>query len=213
MSFAIDIRILGLLSSRLCHDLAGPIGAVNNGLEMLAEEDSGMYDEALELAVSTARRVSDVVRFYRLAYGKDGDRVGTDYSELRDLTAALLSHTKIDLDWPVTSAPADAPHDLGKLLLNMIVIAKDSLSRGGKISVACSGESGGIDAVVSASGPGCELHEKSKPGLAEPVGLEDLEPQGGHSYFTKLLAQRLGGELSVSVPAAECLGIGVRLPT
>lgn len=213
MSFAIDMRVLELLASRLCHDLVGPIGAVHNGLEVLAEEDPDMHEEAFQLVQSSARQASDALKFYRPAYGMSGNSVGSDYSELRDWTAALLSHTKIDLDWRVATAPMGAPGGLGKLLLNMIVLAKDSLPRGGKISVTCDAGPGRIDAIVSASGPGCELHKDSKPGLAEPVNLDDLEPRGAHSYFTKLLAQRLGGELSVSAPAPESLGIGVSIPT
>ncbi len=213
MSFTIDMRVLELLTSRLCHDLVGPIGAVHNGLEILAEEDSDMSDEALQLAESSAQRASNALQFYRLAYGMAGDRVGADYSELRRLTAALLSHTKIELDWRAVTAPADAPDGLGKLLLNMIVMAEESLPRGGKISVTCDAGPGRIDAIVSASGPGCEIRREQEIALAEPVSLEDLTPRGAHSYFTKLLAERLGGDLSVASPAPESLGIGVSIPT
>ncbi len=32
------LELIALLSSRLCHDLVGPVGAVVNGLEILADE-------------------------------------------------------------------------------------------------------------------------------------------------------------------------------
>src|SRR5256885_2979655 len=35
----IDLRVLELLSARLCHELSGPIAAISNGVELLAEED------------------------------------------------------------------------------------------------------------------------------------------------------------------------------
>ena len=48
MQQTIDIRVLELLASRLCHDLVGPVGAVNNGLELLVEDDEmGLADEAV----------------------------------------------------------------------------------------------------------------------------------------------------------------------
>ncbi len=35
MNLEIDLRLAELLASRLCHDVVGPIGAVNNGMELL----------------------------------------------------------------------------------------------------------------------------------------------------------------------------------
>ena len=41
-----DMRILELLTARLCHELSGPIAAINNGVELLAEEDPGLGSSA-----------------------------------------------------------------------------------------------------------------------------------------------------------------------
>ena len=35
----IQLRALELACSKLCHDVISPIGAVNNGLELLEEEE------------------------------------------------------------------------------------------------------------------------------------------------------------------------------
>ena len=34
----LDLRVLELLTARLCHELSGPIAAINNGVELLADE-------------------------------------------------------------------------------------------------------------------------------------------------------------------------------
>ena len=44
MSILLDLRAVELLASRLCHDLVSPVGAVNNGVELLVE--MGPDDEA-----------------------------------------------------------------------------------------------------------------------------------------------------------------------
>ena len=49
MTDALGLRVAGLLTSRLCHDLVGPLGAVSSGLELIAEDDA-MAKEALALA-------------------------------------------------------------------------------------------------------------------------------------------------------------------
>jgi hypothetical protein len=40
----IDLRVLELACSKLCHDVISPIGAVNNGLELLEEEEDTSPD-------------------------------------------------------------------------------------------------------------------------------------------------------------------------
>src|SRR3546814_5580031 len=52
----IDLRILELVCSRLCHDLVGPVGAVNNGIELLEEFDPSMADDVLPLLRNSARQ-------------------------------------------------------------------------------------------------------------------------------------------------------------
>ena len=45
-----DTTLAALISSKICHDLAGQIGAINNGLELLEEEnDEDTRYYALEL--------------------------------------------------------------------------------------------------------------------------------------------------------------------
>ena len=37
MAATIDFRVLELLCGRLCHELVSPVGAINNGVELLDE--------------------------------------------------------------------------------------------------------------------------------------------------------------------------------
>src|ERR1700730_16725962 len=73
----IDLRVLELLSARLCHELSGPIAAISNGVELLAEEDPGVgsslnpafLHDAVALVSESARRARCRLQFYRFAYG------------------------------------------------------------------------------------------------------------------------------------------------
>src|SRR5271163_1304154 len=73
----IDLRVLELLTARLCHELSGPIAAINNGVELLVDEpvpgkageDPDFMHEAIALLGDSARRATDRLRFYRFAYG------------------------------------------------------------------------------------------------------------------------------------------------
>lgn len=64
------IDFASLLCSRLCHDLLSPVGALNNGIELLADEhDPEMRGKVLELLSDSARASANKLKFFRLAFG------------------------------------------------------------------------------------------------------------------------------------------------
>ena len=66
-----DIHLAQLLCSRLCHDLVGPAGAVNAGLELA--EDGDLDGDALDLVTSSAAEITRRLAFFRIAFGAAGD--------------------------------------------------------------------------------------------------------------------------------------------
>jgi histidine phosphotransferase ChpT len=77
MTGTVDMRVLELLTARLCHELSGPITAINNGVELLAEEDpdpglwpgASFIRDAVALVSQSARCAGSRLQFYRFAYG------------------------------------------------------------------------------------------------------------------------------------------------
>src|SRR5260370_20126617 len=80
VSSTVDMRVLELLTARLCHELSAPIAAISNGIELLAEEDSdpgptpgtSFVRDAAALISDSARRAGGRLQFYRFAYGFGG---------------------------------------------------------------------------------------------------------------------------------------------
>jgi len=201
MDLKIDVRVAELLASRLCHDLVGPIGAVGNGLELLADDEFGMAEDAMKLTANSARQASNVLQFFRLAYGMAGARVGADYSQIRDLSAALLETSRTKLDWTAVQAPDGAPDGLPKLVLNMIALGHEALPRGGTLLVQMTSAPGSVEALVTASGQDAHLRPEALAGLQDSVDIDELTPRGVHGYFTRLMARRLGSDLKIDAPA------------
>ncbi len=211
MTFNIDLHVLELVASRLCHDVVGPIGAINNGLEMLEDEDFGMADDALALIGKSAKQAANALQFFRLAYGMAGARVGSDLSELRGIAQNYLGHGKIELDWASVSMPDSVPDGAGKLLLNIIALAEEALVRGGTITVHPVTDTDEVRLVVTAQGVGCGLRDESREALADGVAIEDLTPRSVHGYFTRQLAQRLEGDLRVEEAGSDSIALTVVL--
>ena len=73
-----EIDFASLLCSRLCHDLLSPVGAMNNGLELLADEhDPEMRQRCMDLLAESAKAAADKLKFFRLAFGAAGGVAST----------------------------------------------------------------------------------------------------------------------------------------
>ena len=98
------VDFASLLCSRLCHDLLSPVGALNNGLELLADEtDPAMRQRCLDLLADSARTSANKLKFFRLAFGAAGGfGEQVDARECRLAIEGLLSGgRKVELNWLV----------------------------------------------------------------------------------------------------------------
>src|SRR5687768_15205545 len=148
------VDLASLLCSRLCHDLLSPVGALNNGLELMADEqDPEMRERCLELLGESARASANKLKFFRLAFGAGGG-YGTmiDTHEARAALEGLFGGDhKVDLGWMVSADSLSK--NATKLLLNLALIAGDALVRGGRLDVGAEEAEGGLELAIRAEGP------------------------------------------------------------
>ncbi|MBK1668999.1 hypothetical protein CKO28_13255 [Rhodovibrio sodomensis] len=192
----IDLRVAELLASRLCHDLVSPVGAVNNGLELMAEDlDPEMLQDALALADKSAKQASSTVQFFRLAYGQAGRQVDMGPAEVKRLAEGYLTSQKAELAWDADALVLHGPEGGGKLLLNLILLAVDTLQRGGTIRVEAAGD--GRSVRVAGEDANARLRDETRAALADAVDVANLGPRAVQGYFSRLIARRMGGDLDV----------------
>ena len=119
------VDLASLLCSRLCHDLMSPVGALNNGIELLADEtDPEMRDKCLELLADSARASANKLKFFRLAFGAAGgfgEEIDTLEAEVA-LEGLFGPERRIELGWVV--GDEKLPKDAVKLLLNLAMLAR-----------------------------------------------------------------------------------------
>ena len=212
MDLTIDIRVAELLASRLCHDLVGPIGAVNNGIELMQDESFGMADDALSLAAKSADQASNLLQFFRLAYGLAGHRQGSDFGPIRELVSGFLSHSKAELDWSAAPVSEGVPDGTAKLLLNLVALAAEALPRGGTVGVTMARDGAGFELEVKAVGADAGLRQEAEAALSDDIAVENLTPRNVHGYFTQLLVKRLGGRLRTEQIGRGALRLAVTFP-
>ena len=68
-----DLELAALISSKICHDVIGPVSAINNGLEIFDEEDDAQAkDYALNVIRNVTETASARLQFARFAFGAAG---------------------------------------------------------------------------------------------------------------------------------------------
>lgn len=150
------IRLVELICARLCHDLGGLIGTVGNALEMVAE-DAGRDNEVLAFASSAANALTQRLRLMRAAWGPETEALALP--ALVKLVAPALAARRVGLDARALPPDCVFPPPIGRVVLNLIVLACDCLPRGGTIVLM--GKP--ADLLVRIDGPGASW----PPGFAE----------------------------------------------
>ena len=212
MSNLVDIRVVGLVCSHLCHELVNPLGAVNNGIELLMDVGDDMRGEALSLIESSAQRTTRRVQFYRMAYGTAGDTAVGELSEARRLTDELLAEGRLSLEWPNAERNPVLKPGCGRILLNLAAAAAEALPRGGVLTIEVDDSGGATRIGATARGDRARIEESTRAVYEGDVAVEDITPRNVHSYFTVKLAESLGTRVEISGDGESEVRFEVRVP-
>jgi len=192
MSKDIDIHVLELMASKICHDLISPVGAVNNGVEFLEEMGAEAGEEITGLIAFSAQQASAKLQAFRMAYGAGGGDSGIKPEDVHKTFEAVISADgKIKQDWDPFApiGPEILPKGFCKILMSCLLLACECLPKGGTISVT-KGESGGT--IIKAEGENAGMKEKALEALALQTSTENLGPKVVHSYITGIMAKNYG---------------------
>ncbi|MDO6413255.1 histidine phosphotransferase family protein [Sphingomonas sp. BIUV-7] len=191
----VSVEFASLLCSRLCHDLLSPVGALNNGLELLQDEqDPEMRAQCMELLADSARASADKLKFFRLAFGAAGG-YGDDI-DAREAKAALegivRGNKRVHFGWLVDQS--NLSRGATRILLNLALIALDALVRGGRLDVGVEAD----EVVIRAEGPRLVIDAEIRALLeGEDVG-DAMSSRTAGALLIRELARREGRSLRFS---------------
>lgn len=207
-----SLELASLLCSRLCHDMLSPVGALTNGLELLADEkDPEMRKRCFELLEQSAKISADKLKFFRLAFGAAGgfgEMVPVD--EPRSLIDALVGNNgRITVNWALG---ADAlPKPAVKTLLNLAFIGMEALVRGGTLDVGAELREGASEIAVRAAGSRIAFDPAIGKALDGSLPVSELSSRTAPAAMLHELAASLGGGLQFAL-TDEALVMGAVLP-
>lgn len=200
-----DTVLASLISSKICHDLAGQIGAINNGLELLEEEvDEDTRYYALELIHNSAKAAWAQLDFHRLAFGASSS-LGAEIplGQVEQVARGYVENGKRRLHWQAEGSEIKKPY--ARLLLALIALSLPSLPAGGDIYVGVSGlprdgkpSSGELGFLVLCRGRSARVPERVEE-ILSGRNLEGIDTRFVLPYYVA----RLAGEAGMSVVAGK----------
>lgn len=194
-----DLNLAALVSSRICHDVVGPVGAIFNGLEVLEDDDDEQVKQyAMDVIRRNTKSAWARLEFARLAFGAAGS-AGTDIpiNKIEDLANAILEE-KHKTKW--SSEHDFLPKGYAKLVLNLVVIAVAAIPRGGEIAVNIAGDLERPTITLTSVGDGARCPERV-PAILQGEYEGEIDALVIQPYFSYRLLK--AGNQAISIDSGE----------
>jgi histidine phosphotransferase ChpT len=188
------------LAARLCHDFISPASAIVSGLDLLEDPTAqDMRDDAMGLIGASARKLSDLLEFCRVAFGASASAETFDSRQLEKLARGIFAHQRAELDWQVEAEGVSKP--VARTLLNLAQMAGAALPTGGVARVRVAQEGSQVAVAVEATGPRARLRPEVLAGLRGEAAGEGLHGHWVQARYVNLFVVDAGGR--VFADAAE----------
>ncbi|NBO20202.1 MAG: hypothetical protein EBV03_13480, partial [Proteobacteria bacterium] len=191
----IDLRVLELLSSKICHDLISPVSAINNGVELIEDIGGSVVDEAMQLIGNSAGLAARRLKMFRIAYGRAGSEENVPLKDVRQIIEGYFQDSKITFHLPdqAVSEALLARQGSLKCLINLAILSEELLPYGGAITGTAGGDGRCTLRVV---GKGAQLSPAQQGALGGELPVVDLTPRTIQPYITGRYVEHFGLTLS-----------------
>ena len=195
------LDLAALLTSRVCHDVINPVGAIVNGLEVLDDDKDGeMHDFALDLIKKSAKQASARLQFARIAFGAAGSAGSSvDTGDAEAVARGYIQDEKNTLIW--IGQRAYIGKNKVKLLLNLLAIATTAIPRGGILTAEIKGSSEAPEFLVTAKGSHARIPPHSENLLAGHNETGTVDSHTIQLYFAGLMAKAADMHVAISMEA------------
>lgn len=196
------LALAQLLCTRLCHDLAGPVGAVAAGVELIGDDPAAVDSETLGLIGSSSAAASRKLRFLRAALGLPGGSAG-DLKGLLDgyLTATAGPYGAAKVQWPAPAVQHSAAAAFGDLwapaVLNLFLLALEAMPGSRAVEMDCAAAPASITVTAHATpGRAPALREELRAAV-DGTG-QTPTPKTIQAHFISQLMRAAGGTVALS---------------
>ncbi|MDB5624410.1 MAG: histidine phosphotransferase [Tardiphaga sp.] len=192
-----ELELAALLCSRVCHDLISPVGAIVNGLEVLDDNPKPEDREfALDLIRKSAKTASARLQFCRLAFGAAGSAgAQIDLGDALTMAKGHIEDHRTSITWNLPRLYL--PKNKVKLLLNMLVIAQQTIPRGGMLTVDPVGADDALAFKITVTGTNPRMPQQPVLDAVTGHHAGAVDAHAVQPYYTRLLARSCGWTVSI----------------
>jgi histidine phosphotransferase ChpT len=181
-----------LVGSRICHDLISPLGAIGNGVELIAL--SGMDDTPeMALIAESVENASARIRFFRVAFGAAEAEQTIGAQEIAAIVEGLGRTGRHQIDWSAGGGPRVEV----KLVFLVILCLSNAMPWGGTIAVRRIGESW----CVSGAAERMKIDRALWDALSDPARPLAVSSAEVEFPLVRVSAARLGRAMTVEIGA------------
>ncbi|UTO27973.1 histidine phosphotransferase ChpT [Bartonella harrusi] len=197
MTLAVSLKpadLAALLCSRICHDLVSPVGAIQNAMELY--DEGGAEEDALQLVRWSVASACARLQFARLAFGfsgANGEKIETRSAE--QVAQQYMKEEKAILNWQAPSWLL--PKNEVKLLLNLLLIANATASRGGEIIVMILQDEKKRSFRFKISGKSLRIPPHFMAFYKRETQEKDIDAHAIQFYYTVLLAEMTDMQINI----------------
>ena len=203
-------ELAAYLAARMCHDFISPASAIVSGLDLLEDPTAkDMADDAMQLIAASARKLTDLLLFTRVAFGAAASAETFDARELEKLAQGVFAHMRADLDWQVELPAVNKP--AARTLLNLAQMAGAALPTGGVAQVRAVQEGAAIAIAVEAKGPRARIRAEVLAGLLGEGPGDGLHGHWVQARYVYLFVTDAGGRVFTDV-AEEAVTFAATIP-
>ena len=191
-------EIAAYLAARMCHDFISPASAITSGLDLLDDPSAqDMREEAMGLITTSAKKLTDLLSFCRVAFGASASAETFDVRELEKLARGAFDHMRAELHWAVETPAVNK--SAARTLLNLAQMAGAALPTGGAAKVQAVQEGASLAIAIEATGPRARLRSEVLAGLHGQALGEGLHGHWVQAYYVHLFVSDAGGRVFADV--------------
>lgn len=194
------LTAIGLLSSRLAHDIRNPLAVIKNGISLLKYEVSDQKSQErfdmIDKAVSViTHQVNDIMDFVRSKPLVISENVITAIISKSIKSLVIPNGVTINIEPSDIKAKCD-PKQLEVVFSNMIANAIDAMNQQGTVTIKVKEVQGNVHIEVQDQGPGVPLDTMDK--IFDPLFTTKQTGTGLGLVSCKSIVEQHGGKIKVS---------------
>ncbi|MGR3290480.1 MAG: histidine phosphotransferase family protein [Paracoccaceae bacterium] len=186
-------QLTDLIGSRICHDLISPIGAISNGVELIAMSGD-LSGPEMNLISESVANANARIRFFRIAFGTARPGQTVNISEITGILRDLSRGGRVVTDW---QPKENLQRQNVKLTFLLLQCFETAMPSGGKLTISTVGDQW----AVFGQAEQMKIDDALWQHLPEPGSALDLEPAQVHFALAPLTAQAMGRRLIVETSA------------